>query len=153
MHNIEHRIRYCWQQPSDKEGLSTRYIAAQGCGQTTVEDFWKMVFQENSRIIVMTTKEVERGRVSDLSSGGSRGGARGARPLIFSPNWGPKGEKNFLRPPPPPYLKVWIRHCWVYCNKSVNLWQLMNEVEYLMKNYGGRGGCYPSRRITPPRSP
>ena len=23
--------------------------------------------------------------------------------------------------------------------------QLMNEVEYLMKNYGDRGGCYPSR--------
>ncbi|CAH3121828.1 unnamed protein product [Porites lobata] len=48
--------------PSDKEGLSTRYIAAQGCLQRTVEDFWKMVFQENSRIVVMTTKEVERGR-------------------------------------------------------------------------------------------
>ena len=27
--------------------------------------------------------------------------------------------------------------------------QLMNEAEYLMKNYGDRGGCYPSRRITP----
>ena len=27
----------------------------------------------------------------------------------------------------------------------------MNEAEYLMKNYGDRGGCYPSRpsRITP----
>ena len=23
--------------------------------------------------------------------------------------------------------------------------QLMNEAEYLMKNYGARGGCYPSR--------
>ena len=23
--------------------------------------------------------------------------------------------------------------------------QLMNEAEYLMKNYGHRGGCYPSR--------
>ena len=23
--------------------------------------------------------------------------------------------------------------------------QLMNEAEYLMKNYGDRGGCYPSR--------
>ena len=35
-------------------------------------------------------------------SGGSRGGARGPAPLIFRPNWGPKGRKKFfwrLRPP------------------------------------------------------
>ena len=25
----------------------------------------------------------------------------------------------------------------------------MNEAEYVMKNYGDRGGCYPLRRITP----
>ena len=53
-------------------------------------------------------------------SGGSRGG-----PLIFRPNWGLKGQKTFFgrlspplskglvdAPPPPPYLKVWIRH-WI----------------------------------------
>ncbi|XP_068101977.1 tyrosine-protein phosphatase non-receptor type 11 isoform X1 [Hyperolius riggenbachi] len=39
-----------------------RYIATQGCLQNTVNDFWRMVFQENSRVIVMTTKEVERGK-------------------------------------------------------------------------------------------
>ena len=47
-----------------------------------------------------------------LSSGGSRGGARGAHalPLIFRPNWGPKSQKtkeNFVEtcpPPPPPSL-------------------------------------------------
>ena len=49
-------------------------------------------------------------------SGGSRGGARGAQapPFIFRPNWGPKGQKNLFGdplPPPPPYLKVWIRQC------------------------------------------
>ncbi|XP_071623029.1 tyrosine-protein phosphatase non-receptor type 11-like [Heliangelus exortis] len=38
------------------------YIATQGCLQTTVNDFWAMVHQENSHIVVMTTKEVERGR-------------------------------------------------------------------------------------------
>ncbi|XP_010174090.2 tyrosine-protein phosphatase non-receptor type 11 [Antrostomus carolinensis] len=38
------------------------YIATQGCLQTTVNDFWAMVYQENSHVIVMTTKEVERGR-------------------------------------------------------------------------------------------
>ena len=37
-------------------------------------------------------------------SGRSRGGAGGAAnpsPLIFEPNWGPKGRKNFLKPGPP----------------------------------------------------
>uniref|UniRef100_A0A2I3HJ81 Protein tyrosine phosphatase non-receptor type 11 n=1 Tax=Nomascus leucogenys TaxID=61853 RepID=A0A2I3HJ81_NOMLE len=38
------------------------YIATQGCLQTTVNDFWRMVFQENSGVIVMTMKEVERGK-------------------------------------------------------------------------------------------
>ena len=50
-------------------------------------------------------------------------------PLIFRPKWGPKGRKKFFwRPPPPlspylrawmagplPYLRVWIRHCFLYC--------------------------------------
>lgn len=31
--------------------------------EETVQDFWQMVWQENSRLIVMVTKEVERGRV------------------------------------------------------------------------------------------
>ena len=37
-------------------------------------------------------------------SGGSRGGARGARPppLIFRPKWGPKGRKNIWGRLPPP---------------------------------------------------
>ncbi|XP_022100584.1 tyrosine-protein phosphatase non-receptor type 11-like isoform X2 [Acanthaster planci] len=39
-----------------------RYIATQGCLKDTVIDLWRMVWQENSRVIVMTTKEVERGK-------------------------------------------------------------------------------------------
>ncbi|KAK3551832.1 hypothetical protein QTP70_028997 [Hemibagrus guttatus] len=38
------------------------YIACQGCLATTVNDFWQMVWQEETRVIVMTTKEVEKGR-------------------------------------------------------------------------------------------
>lgn len=45
------------------------FIATQGCLQNTVLDFWKMVYQENSHVIVMTTKEMERGRVR-FSPGG-----------------------------------------------------------------------------------
>ena len=41
----------------------------------------------------------------------------------------------------------------LYCitRPELNNYQLMNETEYLMKNYGDRGGCYPSRprRKTP----
>uniref|UniRef100_A0A8C4RB26 Tyrosine-protein phosphatase non-receptor type n=1 Tax=Eptatretus burgeri TaxID=7764 RepID=A0A8C4RB26_EPTBU len=42
--------------------LAKQYIATQGCLQNTVVDLWRMVYQENSRVIFMTTKEVERGR-------------------------------------------------------------------------------------------
>ncbi|XP_044919402.1 tyrosine-protein phosphatase non-receptor type 11 [Mustela putorius furo] len=38
------------------------YIATQGCLQSTVAAFWAMVHQENTRVIVMATREVERGR-------------------------------------------------------------------------------------------
>ena len=44
-----------------------------------------------------------------LYSGGSRGGASGARPpLSFGPNWGSEGRKNFSGRLPPPYLRVWM---------------------------------------------
>ncbi|CAN9513728.1 unnamed protein product [Ophioblennius macclurei] len=38
------------------------YIATQGCLATTVDDFWQMVWQEETSVIVMTTREVEKGR-------------------------------------------------------------------------------------------
>ena len=40
-----------------------QYIATQGCLTATRADFWLMVWQEKTRVIVMTTKEVERGKV------------------------------------------------------------------------------------------
>lgn len=44
------------------------YIACQGCLLTTVNDFWQMTWQEKSRVIVMTTREVEKGRVSTVKT-------------------------------------------------------------------------------------
>ena len=44
------------------------YVATQGCLPGTVADFWRMMWQENCAVIVMTTKEVERGKVSIYSN-------------------------------------------------------------------------------------
>lgn len=42
------------------EFTSKTYIATQGCLPNTIVDFWNMIWQENTRVIVMTTKEIER---------------------------------------------------------------------------------------------
>ncbi|KAI1283233.1 Tyrosine-protein phosphatase non-receptor type 11 [Halotydeus destructor] len=46
---------------NEDEGTEGKtYIATQGPLDNTVSDFWWMVWKENSKVIVMTTKEVER---------------------------------------------------------------------------------------------
>ena len=42
---------------------SCRYIATQGCLQNTVVDFWRMIWQENVRVIVMLTRTKEGSKV------------------------------------------------------------------------------------------
>ncbi|KAK3921163.1 Tyrosine-protein phosphatase non-receptor type 11 [Frankliniella fusca] len=50
------------EEESLPNGPPKQYIATQGCLPSTMGDFWHMVWQENTRVIVMTTKEVERGK-------------------------------------------------------------------------------------------
>ncbi|XP_076451499.1 tyrosine-protein phosphatase non-receptor type 11-like [Babylonia areolata] len=49
-------------RPEENMEPRKTYIATQGCLKETVADFWRMTWQENSRVIVVTTKEVERGK-------------------------------------------------------------------------------------------
>jgi protein tyrosine phosphatase len=56
-------IVYFFQAEDDNIEPKKSYIATQGCLQSTVVDMWRMIWQEKCRVIVMTTKEVERGKV------------------------------------------------------------------------------------------
>lgn len=42
------------------------YIVTQGCLHNSVNDFWKMIWQEDSRVIVMITKLYEKSKVCFL---------------------------------------------------------------------------------------
>jgi len=44
------------------QGIDVSYISAQGSLPNTIDDFWRMVWQENTHVVVMMTKEVERTR-------------------------------------------------------------------------------------------
>nr|XP_055117534.1 uncharacterized protein C6orf132 homolog [Symphalangus syndactylus] len=54
-----------WTDPEEEPGHGggRAYVATQSCLQATVAAFWATVHQENTRVIVTTTREMERGRL------------------------------------------------------------------------------------------
>ena len=58
-------LTMCLQFKSE-ESFSKTYLATQGPLSNTINDFWQMVWQEESQIILMITHEEEKGRVKML---------------------------------------------------------------------------------------
>jgi tyrosine-protein phosphatase non-receptor type 11 len=48
--------------PDGRDSNAPMYIASQGCLKSTCAAFWQMIWEQNSRVIVMTTLIVERGK-------------------------------------------------------------------------------------------
>lgn len=66
-HETEYiNANYIKVDDEDLKFSSKHYIATQGPLNCTVNDFWWMIWQEKSRVIVMKTREVERGKTKCL---------------------------------------------------------------------------------------
>ena len=63
--NIILTFFFLFLKPEEKFGK--QYLATQGPLPNTISDFWQMVYQERSQIILMITHEEEKGRVRNLS--------------------------------------------------------------------------------------
>ncbi|EUB56994.1 Tyrosine-protein phosphatase non-receptor type 11 [Echinococcus granulosus] len=93
--------------PSSSSSSCPRYIATQGTLPNTIVDFWRMVWQEHSAIIVMITKEVERGRVG--------------HPFLQLHTCGPRAQMGFC----------------VVRNKCSRYWPTLTHPTLDLSSYGG----------------
>ena len=103
MGNVEvaHNWRITW---------APRVLSARGSGGILPQKILKFGCSETLFLTVLRGRFLSKMFAKSIviwvsGSGRSRGGL----PLIFRPNWGPKGwNKSFGRPPPPTYLRVWM---------------------------------------------
>lgn len=54
------------EEDNSPDACKKVYIATQGPLGATVNDFWSMIWQDNSKVVVMVTKEIERGKVCNF---------------------------------------------------------------------------------------
>ena len=59
-----------YTQPPYSQGYGEKkaYIAAQGPMSVNIEDFWRMIWEQNIKTIVMLSKLVENGKVYQINS-------------------------------------------------------------------------------------
>ncbi|KAG9293654.1 hypothetical protein G9A89_018991 [Geosiphon pyriformis] len=62
-HPVEGGCDYVNASYVQAKGCETRYIATQGPLPATYNDFWRVIWEQDSRVIVMLTKEEEAGRI------------------------------------------------------------------------------------------
>ena len=103
MGNVE--VAHNWRIP-----WAPRVLPARGSGGILPQKILKFGCSEMLFLTVLRGRFLSKIFAKSIviwvsGSGRSKGGL----PLIFRPNWGPKGWKNsFGRPHPPPYLRVWM---------------------------------------------
>ena len=61
---LAHDITMIWYQFQGPKNASKFYIACQAPMASTVTDFWRMIWEQQSKIIIMLTDLVENGVVS-----------------------------------------------------------------------------------------
>uniref|UniRef100_A0A7E4ZS92 protein-tyrosine-phosphatase n=1 Tax=Panagrellus redivivus TaxID=6233 RepID=A0A7E4ZS92_PANRE len=78
------------------QGFTKKYIATQACLDTTVENFWRMVWQEKCPIIVMLTQEYERNKAKCVKYWPDYEHTKSFPCMLTVKNVGEEGDEKFV---------------------------------------------------------